>query len=176
MLRPMARAAPAAVRAFSREAGAAEADGGGMRVSPGAMRLLRFPPQCLRDPAGRSGPRAPDAGRRASSPRRPERAIGRLWRQNESLRRCRRRLRALTKPTTAKIALIYKKIRGDSCFLQVDLPSPSGSTNPVALGDKFCRRQNFLVSCTCILRSLTVYVSSLGCKYSFLVLRAFSTL
>ena len=47
------------------------------------------------------------------------------------------------------------KIRGDFCFLQVDLPSPSGSTNPVALGDKFCRRQNFLVSCTCILLSLT---------------------
>ena len=34
------------------------------------------------------------------------------------------------------------EIRGDFCFLQVDLPSPSGSTNPVALGDKFCRRQN----------------------------------
>ena len=26
----------------------------------------------------------------------------------------------------------------------VDLPSPSGSSNPVAFGNKFCRRQNFL--------------------------------
>ena len=68
-----------------------------------------------------------------------------------------------------------RKIGCNFCFLQVDLPSPSGSSNPVArlqaqglasrrwrpfltikdrqkrLGDKFCRRQNFLVSCTCIL-------------------------
>ena len=29
------------------------------------------------------------------------------------------------------------------CFLGVDLPSPSGSSNPVAFGDKFCRWQNF---------------------------------
>ena len=72
-----------------------------------------------------------------------------------------------------------REIGCNFCFLQVDLPSPSGSSNPVArlqaqglasrrwrpfltikdrqkrLGDKFCRRQNFLVSCTCILRSLT---------------------
>ena len=126
--------------------------------------------------------------------------------------------RALTKPTTAKIALIYKKSEAifascrwicralrdrqiqsplatnfaagkisssaalascghlrpcklpwmQVCFLGVDLPSPSGSSNPVArlqaqglasrrwrpfltikdrqkrLGEKFCRWQNFL--------------------------------
>ena len=103
-------------------------------------------------------------------------------------------LRALTKPTTARIALIYKKseailasgggfaepfgivkssrpwrqilpqakfprqlhlhpavtyvhVSSLGCkysFLGVDLPSPTGSSNPVAFGDKFCRWQNFL--------------------------------
>ena len=108
----------------------------------------------------------------------------------------------------------------------VDLPSPSGSSNPVAFGDKFCQRQNFraltkpttarialiykkseailasgggfaapfgIVKSSRPWRQILpqakfprqlhlhpavtyVHVSSLGCKYSFLGLRAFSTL
>ena len=120
--------------------------------------------------------------------------------------------RALTKPTTAKIALIYKKSEAifascrwicralrdrqiqsplatnfaagkisssavlASCghlrpcklpWMQVqlpwvDLPSPSGSSNPVAFGDKFCRWQNFL-ACGLSHRSASLLTLSASC-------------
>ena len=63
--------------------------------------------------------------------------------------RCARPVRALTKPTTAKIAPMKKK--SEAIFASC-------------------------VSCTCIPAVTYVHVSSLGCKYSFLGLQAFSTL
>ena len=87
----------------------------------------------------------------------------------------RKRLRALTKPTTAKIALIYKK--SEAIFASgggfaepygiVKSSRPWRQILPLA---KFPRQLHLHPAVT------YVYVSSLGCKCSFLVLRAFSTL
>ena len=87
-------------------------------------------------------------------------------------------IRALTKPATAKIALIYKK--SEAIFA-----SGGGFAEPFGIvkssrkvltlrqilpAAKFPRQLHLHPAVT------YVYVSSLGCKHSFLVLRAFSTL